>query len=260
MKNLNFRLKSTIVLIALLTVNITIQANPMGKGNPVEKQMNQAKKKGKAVFVLITGTGVVGVDKATQIANEAKAKYAKSEVVIINKDDAVNSELVAKYGIGKVNVPFFLVVSPKGIPVAGFMLSQATPEVLVNAVPSPKQDEVFISFSEKKPVFIVISKKGFADKSTVVENCKSASSKITSKPYVVQIDFEDTKESAFLKKLKVTAINGKTITLVLNATGQVNDQFEGIVLETSLIASANKVAKRGGCCPSGSKSGCGGPK
>jgi hypothetical protein len=263
MKNITISSKSIMICAILFlssAISGNIQANSMGvlaKENTIEKQFNQAKKKGKVVFVLITSTSAVGVDKATQIANEAHSKHSKSEVIVINKDDAANKEIVAKYGIGNVNVPFFLVISPRGNAVAGFMLAQATPDALVNAIPSPKQDEVLVAFTEKKPIFIVISKKGLTDKSTILENCKSASAKIATKPNVVEFDFTDTKELPFLRKLGITALNDKTITMVVNASGQVTDKFEGIALETALIASAGKVIRSGcgsGCGPS---SGCG---
>jgi hypothetical protein len=217
--------------------------------------LNTAKKKGKAVFVLITANGVAGVDKATQIVNEAHAKYKKSEIITINRDVAENSDLVNKYRIGSVKVPFIIVVSPKGNLVGRFMLAQANTDALVNSIPSPKKDVVLTAVTEKKPVFIVVSKKGFTDKATVLENCKSASLKIASKPIIIEIDVDDAKESEFLKELGVATNNGKTITVVSNASGQVTDKFEGITLETALIASANKVIRSG--CGSGCGSSCG---
>ncbi|HOY30798.1 MAG TPA: hypothetical protein PKW80_02855 [Bacteroidales bacterium] len=254
----------TIFLVAVFTLNV--HSKTWAKENnhktvvpvlSIKEQLEKAKKEGKAVFMVISGTGASGVDKALVIANGAKAKYTKSEVMQMNKDDAANSDLVTKFGIGFVQLPFILVLSPKGIAVAGYPALQATSDMLVQAIPSPKKEEVLLAVSEKRPVFIVVSKKGLTDKTTVLANCKSTSAKMPNKPSVVDFDFNDTKEAAFLKQIGITAINDKTITVVANASGQVTDKYEGIVLETALMASANKVIKTGGCCPGGSTSGCG---
>jgi hypothetical protein len=221
----------------------------------VKQQLEQAKKEGKAVFLIITGSGATGVDNAKKIADEAKTKFAKSLVITLNKDETVNSELVTKFGIATVQVPFILVLSPNGIAVAGFQLAQATSDALVKAIPSPKQDEVLFAVSEKKPVFIIVSKKGLKDKAAITSNCKAACSKIASKPTIIEIDVTDAKEANFLKQIGVTSITDKTVTVVANAAGQITGKYEGITLETTLVTSACKAG--GGCCPGGSGKGCG---
>lgn len=255
-------MSACITLLIVAGLSLSIQAKSMHKVEnsvpvlSVKEQLDQAKKDGKAVFLVITGTGATGVDAATKTANEAKAKVAKSVVISINKDDAANSDVVSKLGIASVPLPFLLVISPKGMAVAGYTVAQATADLLIKAIPSPRQDEVLFTVSEKRPVFIVVSKKGLTDKTAIIANCKSASAKIASKPAVVEFDINDIKESAFLKQLGVTTVGDKTITVVANASGQITDRFEGLALETALVASANKVIKSGGCCPSGSTNGC----
>lgn len=222
----------------------------------VSAEIEKAKKEGKAVFLVITGTGAKNIENAGKIANDAKIKYAKSVVITLNRDEATNSALVTKFGVAGVSVPFFLVISPKGVPVAGYQYEQATTEVLVNAIPTPKQDEVLFAISEKKPVFVIVSKKGLTDKAKVLTACKTTSSKITSKPAVVEFDFADAKETAFLKKIGISSITDKSKTVVVNSAGQVTGTYEGVPVESELTASANKVIKSS-CCPGGSSSGCG---
>lgn len=228
----------------------------ISSSNPTA-DLDKAKKDRKVVFLVITGTGAADLDKAVKIAKEANGKVSKSLVVQMNKDEAANLSLVTKLGIATVPVPFIIVISSKGIPVAGFPSYQATTDLLIKSVPSPKQDEIISALSEKKPVFVVISKKGLTDKTKVIANCKAAGSKMLTKPALVEIDFSDSKESAFLAKIGVTSLNAKTKTIVINSAGQITDTFEGVVLETALTSSANKVIKGGGCCPGGSSSGCG---
>jgi len=242
----------------IINVSGTIHIDLAVSGNP-SLDVDKARKEGKAVFLVITGTGAAGLDKAITIATEASSKVSKSVLIQIDRNDKQNSDLVTKLGIANVPVPFIMVISRKGVAAGGYPATQATPDLLVKAVPSPKQDEVLLAISVKKPVFIVVSKKGLTDKTTILANCKSASSKITSKAVVVEFDMNDTKEADFLKQIGVTSIKDKTITVVVNASGQLTDKFEGIALESVLMTSAGKVIKSSGCCPGscGSKKGCG---
>jgi len=267
MKNIKI---STILLSVCIIAHFiampTLSAKTFAKNNnsiakasllTVQEQLDKAKKDGKSVFLVITANKTVGVDKAVTIAKGANAKVAKSVVIQMNRDEAANSNLVTKFGIAFVEAPFILVISPKGITVAGYPASTATSDMLVQAIPSPKKETVLLAVAEKRPVFVVISKKGLTDKATVLANCKAVSAKMPNKPSVVEFDISDSKESEFLKQLGVTAVNDKTITVVANSSGQITDKYEGIALETALITSANKVIKTGGCCPGGSTSGCG---
>lgn len=222
-------------------------------------ELDKAKKDGKAVFLVITDNTEANIDKANVLAKGASAKVAKSIVISLNKDDKSNSSLVTKLGIANVPVPFILVISPKGMSIAGYQYNQVTTETLVKAVPSAKHEAVLFALSEKKPVFIVVSKKGLTDKTTILANCKSASAKVVSKPAIVEFDVNDSKDSEFLNQVGVTTLKDKTVTIVVNASGQIADKFEGIVLEAALTTSVNKVVKSSGCAPGacGSKKGCG---
>ena len=156
--------------------------------------LEKAKKDGKTVFLVITGTGATGIDKAINVAKEANTKIKESVVIQLNRDQAVNSSLVSKFGIAAVPLPFILVISPKGVPVAGAPSSQVTSDQLIKSIPSSKQDEVFFALSEKTPVFVVVSKKGYSDKAGTIAKCETARSKITTKPTIVEIDFDDNNE------------------------------------------------------------------
>ena len=174
----------------------------------------------------------------------------------MNRDELANSGLVVKFGVGAVSLPFILVISPKGVPVAGVPSSQASTDMLVKSVPSPRQDDVLMAISEKKPVFIVISKKTFTDKKTILANCKSASSKMATKPVIVEVDFDDAVEKAFLTQNGVSApVNGKSTTVVVGVSGQISETFTEEPTEEKLTTAATKVVKTGGCCAGKKKCG-----
>lgn len=221
-------------------------------------ELEKAKKEGKTVFLIITGKGATDLNSTIAVAKEANEKVKKSVVVQMNRDEVINSGLVLKFGVGSVAVPFILVISPKGVAVAGVPSNQATSDMLVKSVPSPRQDDVLFAISEKKPVFIIISKKTFTDKKTIVSNCKTATEKIATKPVSVEIDFDDAVEKAFLSQIGVSApVNGKSTTVVVSASGQITETFTETPTVEKLVAAANKVIKSSGCCPAGSGKKCG---
>lgn len=215
-----------------------------------------AKKEGKTVFLIVTGSGKSDLTKSEKIAKDAITKVKNSVIIKLNKDDAANASVVNKLGISGVPVPFLLVISPKGIAVAGGTPEQVTADQLVQAVPSPKQDEALAALNDKKPVFIIVSKKGLTDKAAITSNCKTASSKISPKPIIIDVNVDDAKEAAFLKQIGVPSLNGKTKVVVANSNGQITATYEGKAEVDELTASANKVIRSGGCCPGGSSSGC----
>jgi len=242
--------------IGILLVFALLQISLSSFGQ-VKADIEKQNKKGNAVFLVITDKAAIGVENAVKVANTAKSKAPNSAVVQLNRDDAANSSLVKEYAVANVPVPFILVVSPKGNVSGGYPADGLDSDLLVQAIPSPKQDEAIEALDAEKPCFFVVSKKGFADKDKVLTDCKTAGSKIASTPAIIEIDFDDSREIGFLKRIGVETIKDKTITIVANASGQITGNFEGSVDVSRLVAVANSAPKGGGCCPGGSGSkGC----
>jgi len=241
--------------------NSSVKNNNSGKKinqnvveSQVETDLENASKKAQTVFLIIDGAGSSGTDYVSDIVNQAVKKIPESKIIHLNKDDESNANIVGKFGISNVPVPFVIVVSPKGFPVNGFTAQQLSLQNLIDAVPTPKQDEVYLALSQKTPVYIVVSKNNM-DKMDVVKNCSDASSSMVTKPPVIEFDFNDDKEQSFLSRLGVTSINNKSVIVVINSAGQVTEKFEGKTDVAKLIAAANKIIQSS-CCPSGSSKSC----
>jgi hypothetical protein len=222
---------------------------------PASTELEKAKKDGNAVILVITGFGATELDKAMATAKATCAKVKKLVIIQMNRDESVNSGIVSKFGIASVPLPFLLAISPKGFPVGGFPYTQATPEKLIEALPSPKEDEVIAALSQKQPLLIIVYKKDYADKKDVLANCRNAGNSMKSVPAIIEIDFDDPNEKEFLIQIGVEAIKGKSMIVVSNASGQVTETFEGVTDVEKLKAAAVKVIKSG-CSPGG----CGGKK
>jgi len=221
----------------------------------IQSELDKAKKAGKAVFVVVTGSGVTDTDKASEVAKGANDIYKNAVIVQFNRDEEANTKLVSEWRLAGAPLPLIMVISPKGYPAGGYILKQATAENIAEIVPSPKMDDVYEAINNSKPVFLVISKKSFTDRSKILDNCKSAISQLQNKASMIEIDLNDTKEAKFLKQLNLKNTPNASSVLVLNASGQTTGSFEGTVETTQLVLAANKVVKSS-CCPSGSGSSC----
>jgi hypothetical protein len=228
-------------------------ADSSAQSDITNPELEKAKKDGNTVFLVITGNEKTDIDKALKIANDTKAKVKNSTVVQINRDDKNNSVIVKKLGISSVSVPFFLVISQHGLPFGGFELNEVNSDSLIKSIPTPRMDEASLALTEERPVFIVVSKKGFNDKTTIIENCNKANASFKIKAAIIEVDFDDPKEKVFLSQLDVKSLKGKTITVVCNPTGKITETYTGVQSMEKLKAAAIKVKKcaPGECSPGG---------
>lgn len=221
----------------------------------VKSDLETANKNGNSVFLVVTDPDVTGTDKALEIANNAKTSVDNAVVLQMNRSDAENKELVTKYRLAGAPLPLILVIASNGIVSGGFLLSQATPDVLVKAVPSPKKAYVMKTLSEGKSVFLVVTGKSMKEKSTVMNTCQQACIEMENNARMIEVSLDNPNEEKFLTELKVDKTATEPITYVINSQGQIIGAFDENVNSTALVASAKKVATSG-CCPGGSKSGC----
>ena len=219
--------------------------------------INTAKIAGKAVFLIVTGTGVSETDKAMLIAKGANDIYKNAVIVQINRDDAANSQLVSEYRLAGAPLPLILVISSKGFPTGGYLLAQATSENLAALVPSPKLEDVYTAINSGKYAIVAFSKKAFTDKPEVLKECKKAVALLNNEAILVEVDVDDSKEANFLNQLRIdkSQLNA-SLTLVINKQGQVAGTATTIPDATKLVAAA-KTPVAGGCGPGCGPAGCG---
>jgi hypothetical protein len=237
--------------ILLVTVILFLTQSSFGQlKSDIEKQ----NKKGNAVFLVVTDGGT-DLASAKEIALKAKKSCSKSEVLTMDKADKANAELVKKYGLAGSQTPLILVIASNGVVSGGYLKSQATAENLVDAIPTKKQAEALLGFSENKPVMVVISKKTMTDKTIAIEECKKAAKELNGNAVVVDVSLDDKSEAAFIKLLNPDLTASKTNVMVFNNKGQFSSKFESPVKSMDLVSAAKK-APSGGCCPGGSSKGC----
>lgn len=224
----------------------------------VKEDLDEAKKTGKTVFLVVTGNGV-NANNAMKIAQQAKKQIKESVVLTLNRDDKSNSELVTKMGLISVPLPFLMVVGMNGIVSGGVQEKDATADKLVQMAPSPRKAEALNYLGQKKPVFIIAYKKSFKDRGKVVENCKEAVKRLKGNAAFVEVDLDDPREKAFLEQVGGDFNSKVTQILVFNTQGKNTENFDGPTDPAKLSSAALMVPKSGcspGSCAPGTK-GCG---
>ncbi len=223
----------------------------------VQTELDQAKKAGKAVFVVVTGTSVTNTDKATTIAKEANVIYKNAVVVQMNRDDVANAQLVTEWRLAGAPLPLILVLSSKGLPTGGYMLEQATAQNIAALVPSPKLENVYEAISNGKHAIVAFSKKSFTDRIEVIKISKEAVSMLNNEAVFVEVDMDDPKETGFMNQLGIDKLSTKaSITLVINKQGQVAGTSTTVPDAAKLVAAA-KTPVKSGCGPGCGPAGCG---
>ena len=238
-----------VIMVTLFSYDSFCQTN---------QKIDAATAAGKAVFLVVSDAGVAETAKALDIAKQSNKAYANSTVIQMNRSEPADAALVKQYGLVGAPLPVILVLAENGSVTGGFALSQATPENLVNLIPSPKKAEVLKALGDKKSVFIVATSKTMTAKSDILGTCAQACVEMQQNAKVIEIDLDDPKEAEFLTELKIDRSLTNPQTFVINSKGQVMGKFDGNVNSAALVASAKKVSA--GCGPGsgcGTKQGCG---
>jgi hypothetical protein len=244
-------MKSSVIFTLMLFVSFNVFAVT------TQEAIESANKSGLSVFLVITDPANENTQKAMDIANQAHSKVVKSEVIQMNRSDAANQELVARYGVSKAPLPLILVIACNGVVTGGYPLYQATADLLVNLVPSPVKSDVLKALSNGKSVFLVVSSKNMKEKDDVMNTCSQACIEMQNNAKLICLDLDDHKEKAFIAELKIDPAITSPQTFVINSKGQITGTFNDDVTSTTLVATAKKLPAAKGCCPSGSGAGCG---
>jgi hypothetical protein len=241
-------MKTLMCFIAMLFLSFNLFAGT------VQEAIENANKKGQTVFLVVTDPGNADTQKAIDIANQAREKVAKSQVIQMIRSDEANKDLVAKYGVSGAPLPLILVIASNGVVARGLTLSQANADLLVAAIPTPVKADVMKALSQGKSVFLVVSRKDMAEKDGVMNTCAQACIEMQNNAKLIALDLDDQSEKDFIWEMKIDPAITSPQTFVINAKGQITGTFKDDVNSTTLVATAKKLPAAKGCgasCKSG---------
>jgi len=244
-------MKSLVIFTFMLFVSINLFAVT------AQEAIESANKSGLAVFLVITDPGNANTQQAMDIANQAHSKYTKSGVVQMNRSDASNKDLVAKYSVSNAPLPLILVIASNGLVTGGYPSYQATADLLIKVIPSPVKADVMKALSNGKSVFLVVSRKDMTEKNEVMNTCAQACIEMQNNTKLIGLDLEDQKEKAFIAEMKIDPAITSPQTFVINSKGQINGTFNDEVNTTTLVSTAKKLPAAKGCGSSCAPGACG---
>ena len=220
---------------------------PLAAAASPQNDLDAAARKGKLAFLLISEPGTAGLDQAKEMIQSAMKQVNGSVLVEMNRTDAGNADLVARFRVAGAPLPLILVIAPNGVAAGGVLAGQASVEKLVKLAPSPKKTEVLSALQSGKAVFITAARKGMGAQVMAQESCARASGQVGAASISILVNMDDPAEAQFLADLKVSPLATEPVTVVVNAVGQVTGTFVGAAAVGDLVAAARK--KGGGCAP-----------
>ncbi len=242
------KIQNILILFLLFTGLMRVNAQ-------TSTEIEKANKSCKPVFLVAYNASGADADKAIYIANTAKKTLKASSLVIkLNTSDATNSDLVSRYRLAGAPLPLILVLDKNGTTSGGLALKDATPEKLIDMIPTPKSSELIKALAEGKSVYIVVYKESMTSKKIIIENCAVACSKMDNKTVTLMVAIDDKNETKLLQSLKCDLNAKEPVTYVINKAGQVIGQYNGLTDVNTLVSTAKK-APASGCCPGGAKAG-----
>lgn len=229
----------------------------MDNKNPdLSNLMKQAKTSKKAIFLVVRDQSDEKALQALNVAKKAKLLYNNVDILEMDRDAEMNSSYVEEWGLSGAPLPVILVFSPKGVLSGGRVLGEASPEAIVSLIPSPKMEEVYQAIERHIPAMVVFSSKIFKDRELVIDKCKKASAILKGNSEIILVDINDQKEDNFLSQLGISKPKSESLTLVINAQGQVSGTSETVPDPVKLASAATQVVREG-CGPGCGPSGCG---
>ena len=232
---------------ALLVLSVLAVTSPALAS--AQSEIETATSQGKSVFLVVTQANARGTDRAIEIAKQAQVLRPQSAVVVMDRGVAENKALVKRFRVSGAPVPLVLVMAKNGVLAGGALLKDATPQALVNLIPTPKKADMLYGLHQKKAVFVVVSNKAMVEaRGAVFEACNQAMKKLERKATTVVVDMDDKAEKAWLKELGIRPQEAAPVTIVFNAKGQKTQVFRCVMTAEQLVQA---VCKKVECCPGG---------
>jgi hypothetical protein len=217
--------------------------------------IDAAIKAGKSVFLVAFDQVGINRDKALSVAKEAADKKPGTiDIVELDMAKEDNKVSVLKYHLTGSAPPLIIVIDRNGTPVGGLILAEATPDALLELIPSPKYAEILKALNERKAVFIVTYKETMEGKITAFENCCKAVSDMEGKAVIVKLNIHNLNETTLIQNLGVNRMSTEPVIYVINKLGQVTDAFPPETKASQLVWSTKKTT--GGDCINGYATSC----
>ena len=127
------RISGAFLLVAFLSANLL--ASPA-------RDLEKAAKKKQSAFVLLIDKDSGDISKYKQTIKEAIKQAGHAVMVVVDRSDGKNADLVKRNGLSSMRVPMIVFYQPTGARGVIYPADKVTPELLARLVPSPKKAQM----------------------------------------------------------------------------------------------------------------------
>ncbi|MCL5104821.1 MAG: hypothetical protein M1133_12005 [Armatimonadetes bacterium] len=219
------------------------------KPSSAEAAISAAAKQNRYVFVTFYRKNDDASKKMLTAMKSAQGKLShRADFVSVDVGDAVQQDIVSRYGADRSPIPLTLVVAPNGAVTAGFP----------NEIKKTDFSAVFLSDGMASVIKVLQDRKLAAvcvQGSSTRNNKKSLATaeELKADPAlggaveIVRIDPSDRSESRLMKECKVDVHSTSAQLLVLAPPGKLVGKFDGTATKDTIMASLKSSLGGGGC-------------
>ena len=244
-----FALVSPVLVSSSLAVLLLVAGPSLAAPEPtVADRLAAAKEARQPVFLLVTEGRTNGVAAMRAAAEAARERAPHTVLVEMDRSQAVNRDLVKRYGLAGTRVPFVLVIAQNGAPGGGVMPDPKAEEKLLALLPSPRKADTLMALFERKAAFVVVGRATMPSRAAALDACRRAAADLKAKAVIVEVDLDDKAEATFLKVLGADAKATDVVVHVYGFSGSKTEALRGAVEAEALVKAATKKVE---CCPGG---------
>jgi len=167
----------------------------------------------------------------------AEQLHGGAEVALVDVNNQVDSDVVARFGAGKASLPLALTVAPNGAVLRAFSES-ATPKDLLDSV-ACKPEAALVKALQDGKIVVVSVQNGKSEGAAPAGKAVAAflaDKRLAGFAVAIAVDPADKAAAAFLSRLDVDAAGKAAVTLLLVPPGRIAGKYAGAVDVNQLSA------------------------
>ena len=223
------------------------------------KAIQEASTAGKLLFLFFhEATASQPGELQTRFESLMAKEAASASWVVIDRKEAAEKDIVAKYQIQRAPMPLILAIAPNGAVTTGFPGEKLSETAIRDAFVSKGLQTCLAPLQEGKLVILCLQNAKTSSNEAAMTGVKefAADVQYNTVTEIVTIDPADPAEASLFEKIRLTGNGTEAQTILLAPPAVIVGQFKGAVTKAAIMDALKAAAPSGGGCGP-SSGGCG---
>jgi hypothetical protein len=230
----------------------------------VSKKITEAGESGYNSILVVTDNEESDLDAAFALATETAGLSNKTVVAMVNRELEDNNELVEKYYLQRLTLPYVLILSSNGSAMGGVVPGKVTAGQLAAFIPTGCANKVIEAKTDGKASYLFVPSDDEETNTAWMKVINESIANPNVNAEMISVNPDDGSEASFLAKLGYNESLPLPMLVVLNKDSKITARYTSIPDAGTISLAASKVVSSGcgSSCPSskscaGKKSSCG---